>query len=168
MKKAFCLILLILSLAGLCSCGQTYEGDAELIEKAREEIPLSDIQNTEISIAGFVDAKDTRLIWFMTGNEYETHGYFPLEFKAAEKAPNQFQFVHAYKAYRCGQDIAAYPWNGYVFLISNPRCEKLLLHYPDGREEEIAVHAEALPQLYFTSETPSQYTFVDEEGQEIF
>lgn len=128
---------------------------------------MADIENMEITIAGSVDVDGRSLVWFVTGNEYQAHSYFPMEFKVSEKDPSRFQFVKAYKAYERGQDIRAYPWNGYVFLINNPDCKKVFLDYGDGRVEEIEVRGKFLPEIYFVTKVPKEYKFLNEAGNEL-
>lgn len=167
MKKRGCLLAVLAFVLFLCSCGKTVEGHDGLIEKAREEIPLADIENMDIAIAGSVDVDGYSLIWFIAGNEYQKQSYFPMEFKIAENQKDKFEFVKAYKAYDCGQDIAAYPWNGYVFLVNNDSCRKIVLDYEDNSREEIDI-AGKLPFLYSTDKALKGYYFLDEKGNEIF
>lgn len=165
MKRIF--IISIISVLLLCSCTKTYVGHDGLIEKAREEILLSNIEDTEIVIAGSIDMKNRSLVWFVTGNEYQAHTYFPMEFEVSEKDSSRFTFVKAYKAYERGQDIWVYPWNGYTFLVNNPECEKILLDFGDGTSEEIMIEAAMLPKVYYTEKEPKEYTFIDADGKEI-
>ena len=89
------LMISIMLVLLLCSCTKTYRGHDGLIEKA---ISLADIENVEIMIAGSIDIDNRSLVWFVTGNEYQAHSYFPMEFEVSEKDPSQFKFVKAYKA----------------------------------------------------------------------
>lgn len=161
------LVISIMLMLLLCSCTKTYNGHDGLVEKAREEISLADIENVEIMIAGSIDIDNRSLVWFVTGNEYQAHSYFPMEFEVSEKDPSQFKFVKAYKAYERGLDVWVYPWEGYTFLINNPKCEKLLLDFGDGTSEEIVIDSSMLPQIYYTEKEPKEYTFVDADGKEI-
>ena len=165
MTRGYCLFATIMMIC-LCSCTKTYYGEDELIKKAREEINLSDIENTDITIAGSVDVDEQRLVWFVTGNEYEAHGYYPMEFNVGKSDSDGYEFIQAYYAIDRGTDIVSYPWNGYVFLINNPSCEKLVLTY-EGRREEIQV-SEKLPFIYRTDQQESlKYEFIDANGNEI-
>lgn len=163
MKKICLSILLIFVLLSMTACEKAYVGHDGLIEKAREEIPLADIEHMEIMIAGSVDVDDSSLIWFITGNEYQKHSYFPMEFQISPQDSSKFYFVKDYEAYERGQDIVAYPWNGYVFLVNNPECKKLVLN----GTEEIEITGK-LPFIYHTSIAPESYQFFDTLGNEIY
>ncbi|MEG2929670.1 MAG: hypothetical protein RR846_09010 [Oscillospiraceae bacterium] len=67
---------------------------------------------------GTTDVDGSSLIWLVTGNEYQKHSYFPMEFEITGEHSDKYRFVKTYKAYERGQDIAAYPWNGYIFVDS--------------------------------------------------
>lgn len=73
MKRIFCFLISLILMILLCGCNKTVEGHDSLIEKAKEEIPLSNIENMEIMIAGSVDVGKDSLVWFVTGNEYQKH-----------------------------------------------------------------------------------------------
>lgn len=164
MKKGLWILLAIFLVLPFSACERAIEGDAALIEKAREEIPLADIENTEISIAGTIDADNLRLVWFVTGDENQEHSYFPLEFE--KKDGDKLTFAKVYPAYTFGRGLAAYPWHGYTFLIDQPKCKSLALRYADGSEEVIEV-GEELPFVFSTPETLTAYFFLDENGEEI-
>lgn len=164
MKKVLSVLLATLLIFPLSACEQAIEGDTALIEKAREEIPLADIENTEISIAGTADTDDLRLVWFVTGDDAQEHSYFPLEF--GKKDGDKLTFAKAYPAYTFGRGLAAYPWHGYTFLIDQPKCKSLALRYADGSEEVIEVGDE-LPFVFSTAESLTAYFFLDENGEEI-
>lgn len=166
MKKFFYITIVVLLLSALSGCSITIEGYDNLIEKAREEIPLADIENIDIQIAGTTDVDGSSLIWFVTGNEYQKHSYFPLEFKVIGKHSSKYRFVKAYKAYNSGQDVASYPWNGYTFVINNDKCAKIILTFEDGSVEELEIVGK-LPTVHSTALTPKSYKFVDSNGDEI-
>ncbi len=165
MKKFLCALLIGGILLTLCGCKAEVVGHDGLIEAARKEIPLSGIEDLEILIAGSVDKGDRSLVWFITGNEYQAHGYYPMEFEVDEKQNDHFRFVHAYNAYERGTDMVSYPWEGYCFLVNNEACKTISLTYEDGRTGEIAV--EQLPFLYHTSEQVQSYFFLDGEGKAL-
>ena len=55
MKKFTYIMIVVLSLFAFSGCGNTIEGYDGLINKAREEIPIADIENTDVQIAGTTD-----------------------------------------------------------------------------------------------------------------
>lgn len=159
MKKAFCVACLIISLL-FAGCRPTYAGTEGLIQKAREEIPLAEAQTTPLVIAGNSQAEESLLFWFISGNTYQSHGYFPMEF--SPKGDDRYAFVKTYTALERGTDIAVLQWKeGYSFLINNPACTSLHLEMPDGTIEDIPV--EEIPFVYYTA-LPSSYTFLDADG----
>ena len=60
-------------------------GTDDLIEKAREIIPVADAENIEIAYAGLIGDDEDALIWFVSGNEYQAHNYLPMECKIVGK-----------------------------------------------------------------------------------
>jgi hypothetical protein len=167
MKKLILMITTFLLLFTISGCGgSTIEGYDGLIEKARKEISLADIENMDIQIAGTTDVDGYSLVWFVTGNEYQKHSYYPMEFQIVGENSNKFKFVKAYMARDRGQDIAAYPWNGYTFVINNQDCLKMVLTYEDGTTEEFEI-TDSLPTVRSTSITPKSYAFFDVYGNEI-
>lgn len=166
MKKFIYIMMVVLLLFALSGCSSTIEGYDGLIEKAREEIPLADIENMDVQIAGTTDVDDSSLIWFVTGNEYQKHSYFPIEFEIIGEHSDKYRFVKTYKAYERGQDIAVYPWNGYTFVINNDKCAKIILTFEDGSVEELEI-AGQLPTVRSTALTPTSYIFVDSDGDKI-
>lgn len=125
-------------------------------------MPFENIENMDNVIAGSTDADGYRLIWFVTGNEYPQHNYFPMEFKIIND--NKLEFVKAYKSY--DQDMAVCHWNGSVFLVNNASCRKIVINYEDNSSEEIDI-TDKLPFLYPISVIPKSYRFLDENGNEI-
>ncbi len=159
MKKILTLVLTLFCLLSLAACQKTFVGHDGLLETAREEIK----EDMELSIAGSVDKDGRSLVWFITGNDFQSHNYYPIEFEVDEDNNDHFRFVHGYKAYQRGQDIVSYPWKGYCFLVNNEACKSISLTYSDGRTEEIPVGQ--LPFLHHTAESSLSYSFLDAEGK---
>ena len=166
MKKIIVILLVMFLIFFLIRCSNTFEGYDGLVEKARAEIQLAGIENMDIQIAGSTDVNGRSLVWFVTGNEYQKHSYFPIEFEVIKKNDDKFRFVKRYKAYNVAQDIAALPWNGYCFVINNDKCVKILLTDSDGNTQEIEV-SDKLPTVCSTDIIPQSCTFLDKDGNEI-
>lgn len=166
MKKIYYVMIAVLLILTLSGCSSTVEGYDGLIEKAREEIPLADIENMDIQIAGTTDVDGRSLVWFVTGNEYQKHSYFPIEFEIVDQKNYKYRFVKIYRAYDSGQDIAAYPWKGYTFVINNNQCAKIILTFEDGSVDEIEIAGE-LPTVCSTALIPTSYILVDSNGELI-
>lgn len=140
MKKIILIFLSFVSIVVLCACNRTVTGYDGLVEKAREEINISDADTIEIIIGGTTDTGRRSLVWFITGNQYQAHGYFPMEFEIAKSDNSKYTFIKAYKALDRGTDISVYPWNdGYSFLIKNENCKTLKITEADGSTESIEV-----------------------------
>lgn len=166
MKKLTALtVLIICLLLSVCGCQQTIKGTNALIEKAREEIPLADAENLEITYAGLCAKDDLALIWFISGNEYQAHYYLPME--CVIVGDNEYTFERTYKPMDRGRDIAVLQWNGgYAFLINNPDCSTVRITDNTGTRD-IAIEKEAYPYIFYSSLIPSEYLFLDAEGNEI-
>ena len=118
MKKAVAPLLVICLLFSLSGCQKIMNGTDDLIEKAREIIPVADAENIEITYAGLIGDDEDALIWFVSGNEYKAHYYLPMECKIVGK--DAYTFVHKHKPIDRGTDIVALQWNGgYAFLVNN-------------------------------------------------
>lgn len=165
MKKLI-IFTLILSLAfTLCGCQKTLDGTDELIEKAREEIPIADAENTDIVYAGLCAKDEAALIWFISGNEYQAHYYLPMECKIVGK--NSYTFERIYKPLERGEDIVVLLWkSGYAFLVNNPDCKMIRLTDETG-VHEINIEKDAYPYIHYSEVVPSEYLFLDAEGNEI-
>lgn len=166
MRKIFEIILLVFVVCSFAGCSSTIKGDNGLIEKAREEIPLSNAATTEIQIAGSVASDTSRLIWFVTGNEYQKHGYFPIEFELVGE--EQFKFVRRYKPIERAYEIVVLNWrDGYCFFVNNSDCACISITEPGGSTKKIEVAT--LPFLYYYKPIPNEfeYQFLDAEGIEL-
>ncbi len=153
--------ILLLCIGG---CAATASTSEELIAIAREHVPIAEADSIEIAIAGWIDAGERSLLWFVTGNEYQAHSYIPIEFEVV--APDQYTFLHMYKAMDSGQDIAALKWqSGYCFLVNNEDCAQIVIQ---TEKEEHIVEVEELPFVYYFPAALSSYQFLDQDGMEIF
>ena len=81
MKRIIGIVAACLLCLSLASCAKTYKGTDELMEKAREEIPVSDSDTIDMQYAGMCKADDKAIVWFISGNEYQAHYYLPMEVK---------------------------------------------------------------------------------------
>lgn len=161
-------MLFVLLMMGMPSgCGHAVIGHDGLIERARKEISVSSAETIEMKIAGSVDIDNSSLVWFVTGNEYQAHAYFPMEFDVDKNKKDKFRFVRAYQAMDRGENIAVVEWkNGYSFLVNNDRCTSVTIGDRAGKKEEIKVDG-VLPWLYFCETIPAEYVFLDADGNEL-
>ena len=165
MKKALSLLLVICLLFALTGCRRVMHGTDDLIEKAREIIPVADAENIEITYAGLIGDDDDALIWFVSGNEYQAHYYLPMECKIVGK--DAYTFVHEHKPIDRGTDIVALQWNGgYAFLVNNPKCTTIRIINITGTHD-ISIKEGTYPFVYYNELLPSEYYFLDAEGKEI-
>ncbi len=143
----------------------TYTGISELTDKAREEMPISDAENADISFIGQCKSDDKVLMWFISGNEYQSHCYLPMECTAVGK--NQYKFKRTYKPHVYSDDIAVIEWeNGYAFVINDPDCT--LVHIENAKGYSDRKTVTSYPYVfYYDDGIPTKYTFYDSDGKEI-
>lgn len=94
MKKAILPGLICLLAFLLVGRQETLKDTDELIEKAREEIPLAHAEEMEIRYAWVSSKEDSALIWFISGNEYQAHYYLPMECTLRDENEYKFERVH--------------------------------------------------------------------------
>ena len=155
--------MLCFSLAG---CTKTYHGTDELMEKAKQEIPLSNADTIEMQYAGMCGEDNRAIAWYISGNEYQAHCYLPMEIKIKGNGAN-YAFVHTYKPMtdRC-DDVAIVNWHqGYAFLINNPKVATVHVTLQNGgvAEEDVP----EIPYAFYIPSVPSEYAFLDAEGNEV-
>lgn len=165
MKRLIAVMLSIFLLLCLAGCGQTLRGTDALIEKAREEIPIADAENTQIRYAGLCAKDHLALIWFVSGNDYQAHYYLPMECEIVGQ--DTYRFVRTYKPMDRGADIAVLQWNGgYAFCINDPQCAAVRITDADGTREE-CIEKGQYPYIFYNSLIPAEYTFLDCDGNEL-
>ena len=164
--KRFIVPILVLSMAiALCGCQKTLKGPDALIEKAREEIPVADAENIDMAYAGLCGKEDLALIWFVSGNEYQAHYYLPMECKVVGK--DEYTFERVCIPLERGVDIVVLEWQGgYSFLVNNPNCKTIRITDNSGTQD-IAIEKDVYPFVYYNDLLPSEYLFLDAEGNEI-
>ena len=134
-------------------------GYAGLIAKARKEIKnLAGVESVEMVVAGKSTRGNNRhLFWIITGNEYQSHSYYPLEVIENEKG--EYEFVHLHNvAHQRGQDIyfEYFGW-GYSFIINNPKCKSIVIG-------EKVVPVTEIPFVYYHPLPSEEYYFLDADG----
>ena len=166
MKKK---ILILLAVLLALTCLITYAvrssrivGHDGLIEKARKEIKnLADIETIEMTVAGkSTIGGDHHLFWIITGNQYQTHSYYPME--VLETDEDIYKLVHMHNGgHQRGQDICFefFGW-GYSFLINNPNCKSLVIG-------ETVIPVTEIPFVYYYPFNPGEYYFLDAAGNEL-
>ena len=164
MKKIM-LVIFTCALFMLCGCQKTLKGTDALIEKAREEIPVSNADTISIEYAGMCVEDDSALVWFISGNENQAHYYLPMECNVVGK--NEYTFNRVYEPMHRGDDIAVLEWKGgYAFLINNLKCKTIRITDNTGTHD-IAIEKNAYPFIYYNNLRPHEYVFLDENGNEL-
>lgn len=149
----------------LAGCAKTYKGTDELIEKAREEIPISDAATIDMQYGGMCAKDDTALVWFISGNKEQTHYYLPMEVKI--KGESEYAYVRTYKPMSDLTDTAVLNWNqGYAFIVNNTDCVSVKITDETGTHEE-TIAKDAYPYVFYCSSVPSEYIFIDAEGNKL-
>ena len=168
MKKIISIAAACLLCFSLAACAKTYKGTDELMEKAREEIPISDADTIDMQYAGMCGADNKAIAWFISGNEYQAHYYLPMEVEIKDSGA-EYAFVRTYKPMmdRAG-DTAILNWNrGYAFLINNPDVAAVQITLQSGEVIEEVIQEGTLPYTFYVSSIPSEYVFLDAEGNEV-
>ncbi len=166
MKKIISIALIALICFSLAGCAKTYHGTDELMEKARQEIPISDADTIEMQYAGMCGEDNKAIVWYISGDEYQAHYYLPMEVEIKGNGAN-YTFIHTYKPMtdRCS-DVAVVNWHqGYAFLINNPKVAKVQITLQNGEVTEEVV--QEIPYTFYVPSIPSEYVCLDAEENEI-
>ncbi len=166
MKKIISIVAVYLLCLGFAACAKTYHGTDELIEKARQEITVSDSDTVDIKYAGMTKVDNKAIAWFISGNEYQAHYYLPMEI---EVNGDDYKFVRTYKPMTDAcSDVAVVNWNrGYAFLINNPNVATVKITLENGEVTEESIQRGDIPCEFYTSYIPAEYTFLDAQGNEV-
>lgn len=160
-----CIVLAGILCFSLAGCTKAYKGTDGLIEKAREEIPISDADTADIQYGGMCAMDDTALIWFISGNEYQAHYYLPMEVEI--KGDADYTYVRTYKPLSPLMDTAVLNWNrGCAFIVNNPNCVSVKITDEAGTHDEI-IEKDAYPYVFYWASIPLEYIFIDSEGNEL-
>ena len=173
MKKNKLLILILMLscivVLALAGCREKLKGEEDLIAKAREEITVAEADTIEVSLVAKCEKDDRTLMWFITGNEYQMHRYFPMVFENVGE--QEYVFEGRHNSGERGQDIAVYNWgDGYSFLVNNPKCKKIQITGNIGglgEITEVEIGEGEYPFHYYYELLPQDYVFLDAEGNEI-
>ena len=166
MKKIISIALITLLCFSLAGCAKTYHGTDELMEKARKEIPISDADTIEMQYAGMCGEDNKAIAWYISGNEYQSHYYLPMEIEIKGNGAN-YTFVHTYKPMtdRCA-DVAVVNWHqGFAFLINNSKVATVQVTLQNGEVNEEAVRE--IPYAFYVTTVPAEYIFLDADGNEV-
>ena len=151
-------------------CEHALSGNDDLIEKAKEEMRISDAENIEIEYAGLVVKEGKALIWFIAGNEYSDKTYHAMECEVINDKgkQNKFKFIRMSSVIDDrGEDIAICNWQGgYCFLINNENCNELVIK--TDKETVYNIKKDGCPYIeYIDPFTTVEYMFYDDCGNEI-
>ena len=168
-NKLIALALSCIMVFSLVGCGKNLTSTEDLIEKAREEITVAEADTIEVRLAAKYIKSDKALMWFITGNEYQMHRYFPMVFDVVGE--EEYVFVQRHNAVERGQDIFVYNWgDGYSFLVNNPKCKSIQITGNIGglgAITEVKIDDGEYPFHYYYELLPQNYIFLDAEGNEI-
>lgn len=165
MKKVISILIASIFVFVLVGCQKTLKDTDALIKKAREEIPIADAENVDMQYAGQCTKDDLALVWFISGNEYQAHYYLPMECTIIDE--DTYAFERVYRPIARGMDIVVLQWqSGYAFLVNNPNCTTIRIT-DHTKTRDIAIEATAYPYLIFYERIPSEYVFLDADGNEI-
>lgn len=132
------------------------------MEKVSGVISISKSDEIIISHAGLYK-NGKALIWFVSGNEYQAHYYLPMECTIAGKD----KYVRIYTPVERGTDIVVLEWlKGHAFLINNPNCVAVRIAGEAGTLDE-KIEKDSYPYIFYYNGMPSEYAFLDADGNEI-
>ena len=169
MKKLMILALVLVCVLGLAGCSaKIYKGTDELMEKARKEIPIADSDTIDMQYAGMCGVDNKAIAWFISGNEYQSHYYLPLEIEIKENRA-EYIFVHTHKPMiDRANNVAIVNWNrGFAFLINNPEIATVQMTLQNGDMVEEIIQKGTIPYTFYVPFIPSEYVFIDVEGNEV-
>lgn len=168
-NKLLILMLSCITAFSLAGCREKLKSEEELIAKAREEITVAEADTIEVRLAAKQEKNDRALMWFITGNEYQMHRYFPMVFEIVGE--DEYVFEGRHNSLERGQDIYVYNWgDGYSFLVNNPKCKKIQITGNVGgmgAVTEVEIGEGEYPFHYYYELLPQDYIFLDAEGNEI-
>ena len=156
MKKIASIIFMLIAALSFTGCQKAMYDEADYIEKARKEFNISDAGTIEMKFIGEVTEGDKALLWFMSGNEYQTHNYLPMSCAITKDGGRVFE--HAYKTLDRGTDIVVLvDWcGGYAFCVNNPKCKTIRIDdYYGVKEIEVTKY----PFVYYNTLLPHEYFF---------
>ena len=156
------LLIIIFTVCILVAQNSLIIGEEGLIKKARNEIKnLAEVETIEMTIAGKSTIDNNRhMFWIITGNEYQTHRYYPLEVIEVESGKYKFVHLHNFSTPR-GQDIFfEYFGRGYSFIVNNPKCKNIVIN-------ETVIPVTSIPFVYYCPFAPKNYYFLDENGNKL-
>lgn len=167
MKKILFTLITIVLLFSLVGCKNTLTAPDGLIAKAREEIPIAEADTIDIKIVDSIEKEDgNSLIWFMSGNEYQTHYYLPME--CILKDNDKYEYVRVGKPVERGMDIVVYEWQGgYAFLINNEECKGIQITDGTGTHTIEISEDSFYPFTFYQKIVPLEYIFFDAAGNEL-
>lgn len=152
-------LLSVVMLAFLSSRSVTYTDVGSLVEKAREVIPISDADSIDISFAGQTEKDGKVLMWFVSGNEYQSHYYLPMECIAS--GSDKYKFERTYKPMNYSDDIAVLEWSdGYAFVVNDPTCKSVHIEGESGTVNE-SLEDKSYPYVFYYDGLPTRYIFSD-------
>ena len=169
MKKLIALVLVLVCVLEFAGCSaKIYKGTDELMERARKEIPISDADTIDMQYAGMCGVDNKAIAWFISGNEYQSHYYLPLEIEIKENRA-EYIFIHTHKPMMDRADnVAIVNWNqGYAFLINNPEIATVQMTLQNGDMVEEIIQKGMIPYTFYVPFIPSEYIFIDVKGNEV-
>ena len=166
-KKFIFIVFSFAIIFSFSGCTKTLYSEEEIIASARGVIPLSDIKNIDMRIAGKTIVEDKALMWFVTGNEYQNNRYFPIEYNVVGK--DKYKMYHLYKnSMGMAEGIAFVQWNidYHNIIIENPECKILRVKNLDGIKDYEVTEDNNVFNIKITDGT-TEYLFIDKDGNEL-
>ncbi len=154
-------ILCCFGMFGLCGCTSLYNSPAEMIERVRNEIPISNRDQIKIEYDGMIQEGNQGLLWYRVEN-----GYYPVE--CSVRDDGRYEYVRMDHSLERLDDVGIVEWNDcYVFCVNQRDC-KMIRIVDDSGTYEIKIGQDEYPYIFKTNGLPVEYRFYDCDGDEIW
>ena len=165
MKRIISSLLIVIMILSLAGCQKVMYDEEDFIERARKEFNVSDAETIEMKYIGESTKKDHALLWFMSGNENQTHHYLPMSCSITEDGGRVFENTRS-TVERGPEIVVVIDWHsGYAFCVNNPKCKTIRIDDYSGVKE---IEVTEYPFIYYNSLLPREYSFLDGKGEEIY
>ena len=167
MKRIIICLLVCMLVLFAVGCQRYMRGTEELIEQARKEFSISNAESIDVEYAGNSQINGKVLHWFIAGNPAQAHTYLAMECAIVEGKGHRFE--RSYEPMMRGEGIAVVQWNGgYAFCVNNRKCKTIkITDAIEKKEIDIAWKDNSRPFTYFNELIPDEYSFFDENGNEL-
>ncbi len=149
---------------------QVLNGTQEMIDKAREIIPITEADTADISYVGMVGVGDEVMMWFISTDEHQDMYYLPMECRYVGNRASSYKYVDSHKPDEVVDDIAQIHWKDmYLFLVNNPDCKTVKITYNGDETTAEEIEVNGYPFMFEHSPKAElvEYAFLDADRNEM-